>query len=262
MLFLKTDKLPIPVPRSPFVLTMPLATIADLRQKLREMGEEAPHQWTCLQIKGRIAELKEMQNGSPWNQMQSCLAALKRASRKKADIVQFAKDHQVAVGANETIPQIYSKLEKMILDCYPPFSAETAGFGQFANKTYEEIYEESPNYVTWCKTISQEEAVCWRMQRFLKWIEIQESEPKGKSGKGKGPKGYKTMSSPGRRTKRKDPEFSASSDTFSLVSSSESEAFMKMKEELERLRQEKTELQQENAEMSRNLDRVKTRRET
>ena len=239
---------------------MPSATRPDLVKTLQNMGETVPAQWTCLQMRARIKELKDNQKDSQWNEMQRCMQALKTASKKKADLIQFAKDHQVTVGANDTIPVIFTKMERLILDSYPPMGQETVGFGEHSHLTYLELMKQCPGYIHWCLTISQEEKTGWRMQRLVKWVKTQtdfEADAHSKDAKGSKPK-------PKIPTKisQNQSGYSTSSEAFSLVSEEETDQVKKLKEELAVLKQEKAELIEEKDEMERDLGRMKSRRET
>ena len=48
------------------------------------------------------------------------------------------------------------------------------GFGAHADKTYENVLTNFPQYAQWCLTTASEEDVNWRMKRFLLWISQQE----------------------------------------------------------------------------------------
>ena len=141
----------------------------ELRAKIREMGEEPPSAWKKPQLQARLQELKE-EHSTDMN-LKKAMTNLSRHSKKKDLLKKYVTEELgVAITHNETIPQLLSMGEKAIHMAFPPTGQDLMGWGKHSQLSYQEVMNTDPQYVQWCQTISKEENTCWRMSRFLKWV--------------------------------------------------------------------------------------------
>lgn len=70
---------------------MPTECKADLINKLQEYGESVSSSMTVLQLKARLAELKESDKESDRQVLKSKIQALNKAAKKKAHIMEMAE---------------------------------------------------------------------------------------------------------------------------------------------------------------------------
>ena len=141
----------------------------EIRGKIRELGEEPPMSWKKPQLQARLQELKE-EHGSDMT-LKKDMSNLSRHSKKKDLLKKYLTEELgVTITHNETIPQLLSMGEKAIHLAIPPTGQDLMGWGKHSQCTYMEVANKDPQYVNWRRAISKEESTCWRMTRFLKWI--------------------------------------------------------------------------------------------
>ena len=135
-------------------------TRADWVQKLSAEGINVPSSWTILQIKAHWAEVKAMQSPVGSEELEMRIKALKKASRKKADLVEFLQKESIPTSQSATIAQMFNAAEKTITEEYEPQGSELLGFGKFGNKTMQEVWEDHPSYIQWvssdCRGVGHE----------------------------------------------------------------------------------------------------------
>lgn len=238
------------------VLPMPSTTVGELRERLLALGETAPRSWTGLQIKARIAALKEERQALQLDAMEEEMKVLKKAARKKSDLQMLLDKESVTFNQSDTISIMFNRMEKVIREKYEPQDTEMVGFGAHAELTYKELMETNYQYLLWCETTVGEGQANWRMQRLVKWFKTQ----KTKVSKQGYPKQPPVISTPRKTAMARASHVSDSEPSdFSVIS--HQDEISRLQAELAKVRQEKAELQEENTEMSRTLDRTKTRKE-
>lgn len=145
-------------------------TKADWVKKLSAEGINVPPSWTVMQIKAHWAEVKAMQSPVGTEELETKIKALKKASRKKSDLVEFLQKESIPVNISATIAQMFNAAEKTITEEYEPQGHELLGFGKFGDKTMQEVWEDHPSYIQWVLQTAQEsDSSHWRLLRLAKW---------------------------------------------------------------------------------------------
>jgi len=179
-------------------------TRADWVQKLSAEGINVPSSWTILQIKAHWAEVKAVQSPAGSEELEMRIKALKKASRKKADLFEFLQKESIPISQNATIAQMFNAAEKTITEEYEPQGSELLGFGKFGNKTMQEVWEDHPSYIQWVlQTAEESDTSHWRLLRLAKWSS-QKKHPKVVTATPK-KKGY--VKDPGSGAKGSDSSF-------------------------------------------------------
>lgn len=228
--------------------TMPLPrTKSGWIELLREAGEEVPTSWTILQMRTHWEEIKAEKEVDMEETMFAKLKALKVASRKQPDLIEFMQTENVAVNKNSTIAQMFAQTEKVITQRFEPTGSEHLGFGKHGHRTFQEVMDDYLSYAQWCQQTVQETDDCsWRMKRFVSWIHMQKH--RGKSVP----------------TPKKNVKGAASSvGSFSVVSNPDAMPGTMGDQdlEIEQLKKQIQQLQEENVELALKDGRSKLRKE-
>ena len=127
-----------------------------LRQRIKEMGEEPPAEWTRTQLETRFQELKD--ETSPGQKIQNqLLVEMNRASKKKIELQKYIQERlELKITGNETVARLQTMGHQKIMEMTPPLGSDKMGYGKHANKTYQEVLVSDPSYVDWCHQTSQE----------------------------------------------------------------------------------------------------------
>lgn len=191
---------------------MPYVKRAALFQKLEEMGETAPPNWTRLQLEGRIWELEQEAIPAAVTQRKLQMAALQKATKNKGTLVKFMTENlNLSVTGNETMKILQAKAYEKLMTDSPATAMDFLEFGKHSDQTYGAMLEKNQNYTQWCiKTMMENEMEGesdWRLIRFAKWAQTQ---MKG---------GYQVPLTPPKKQppKQRSPGDASGSD-FSLVS--------------------------------------------
>lgn len=226
-------------------INMPSETKASLIEKMLSYGEETPRSWTVLQIKARLSELKAERGGPPKPELKVKMIDLNKAAKKKADLLEFASKLGLNVSNNMTIAQIYALAEHKITLEVVPTGTDKMNFGQYRDLTYEEVMIQHPSYVMWAQKMVAEGDVCWRLARWIQWVNLEAQKPKShqpttRSKMSTTPqRGYTTA----RGSHSKDLPGDSSDTSFSLVEQDQQHEIEALKLELARVKQEKLELE-------------------
>eukprot|EP00435_Cladocopium_sp_Y103_P016328 s682_g4.t1 len=150
---------------------MPTETKEFLHAKIAELGETMPKSSSTLQLKARLAELKDQFKNQMGPSLKDRMTELNKASRKKATLIEFAEKQEVPILESDTIPRIYAKVEAKFNQEIPGTSLDKVGFGKFADKTYGQILVENPSYIKWAIQTAEEnqEDAHWRLRRLATW---------------------------------------------------------------------------------------------
>lgn len=161
------------------------STKAQWIQKLKDEDIAVPSEWTLIQIKAHWAEVVEERRQGLDSQLEEKLKGLKRASRKKSELVTFLQEEGIKVPETATINQLFKLGEEKIYQGFPASGREKVGFGKHGDLTFQEVLNDFPSYVTWCQTTArEEERPYWRLHRLAKWAETQKSQSSGQKGYG------------------------------------------------------------------------------
>ena len=148
-------------------VSMPVPTTrAQWVAMMAEKGTAIPDSWSLMQIKAHWAELQ--QQGQPVNngEMEARIKALKKASNRRADLVDFLTKEGVPHSQNATIAQLYAKGEQAITEDYEPQGTELMGFGKYGGLTMEMVMERHPSYMKWVvETYQETDQFHWRLKR-------------------------------------------------------------------------------------------------
>ena len=111
------------------------------------------------------------------NQLGDTLKMMRKAARKKSDLVNFMAAHNVTVTDNMTIAQMVALGEKTIYAKFEPHDQELVAFGKYANLTYQQVASQHPSYLQWIKTTALEsDNPHWRLLRLHRWAEMQQAQ--------------------------------------------------------------------------------------
>ena len=150
---------------------------ADLRDRLAARhDEEAPEQWTKMELLTRVAELEgEMAlepKGRLLTPLQAMVVEINKASRKKAQLQEYMTvKMRATLTGNETIPVLKVKAMTLAYQLAEVSPQDLLGFGKHASLTYEEAVTQDPKYAQWARTISKEEETNPRLRRWVRWME-------------------------------------------------------------------------------------------
>ena len=151
----------------PGLVTMPApSTRAQWVTMLAEKGTVVPESWSIMQMKAHWAELQLKDQPVSNGEMEVRIKALKKASNRRADLVDFLTKEGVPHSQNATIAQLYAKGEQAITEDYEPQGKELMGFGKFGDLTLEEVMDRHPSYMKWVvETYQETDQFHWRLKR-------------------------------------------------------------------------------------------------
>ena len=216
---------------------------------MAEKGVKIPSSWSLLQIKAHWGELQSESLQTTNLEMDTKIAALKRASRKKAEIQDFLTKEGVVFLPSHTIAQLYNLGEKHVYQMFEPTAGEKMNFGEHADLTFQNVLDKFPGYASWAITTMREDTHCgWRLKRFATWaMQAQHGAAHTKP--------HVMQNTSGSKVTKK----AASETSFSLISATASktpeEENMELLEKISQLEKEKADLELLNM-------RTKTRKET
>ena len=169
-------------------------TREQLRQELKNQGEDAPRQWTKVELRLRLEEM----TGEPWStsktnakgeksDYEKMVVRLNTASRRKSDLLKFCETQlKMANLESYTIPRIQQLAMAKIYEVSESDPRDKIGFGKYTDVSYGEIQELDSNYCTWVQeTVRSEgrEGCCHRMVRLANWLNKQSEEEMRPDGK-------------------------------------------------------------------------------
>jgi hypothetical protein len=212
-------------------------TKEDYILELQSLGEDPPEDWTVMEIKTRLHEIKEAQgmclqtNGKKTTPFRVLVIEINKCSKKKALLQEFAKSKMMLpISGHETIPRLQQMCLQKIYETTPATPQDPAGFGMHCSLTYEEIFLNEPDYAKWVvQTAMEGQADHYRLRRLANWLEDRHKEPAKK---------ITVVKAKASKTKK-----TGAASIGSSASSSSNEALMEMihnlQEEVAALREER-----------------------
>lgn len=254
------------------VTGMPAPTTkADWIARLNEAGIHPPKEWNLIQIKAAWAEYTESVKETNEANMHTEIAAMKRASRKKASLQEFLEENQITFNKSDTMAVLFAKGEAAIMKKFPPTRQEKVGFGKHADLTMQEVTRDHPDYVRWCRTtVAEAEMPFWRMERLVQYdnnLSLQPTKTMPKSSKEvaltASKSGYAPAPPPHVSNWDQLEAMKATAKAKALETAAASQPVIDMDsdEEKVRLRQKIAALEAENSDLHRQTARNKGRRE-
>ena len=151
----------------PGLTSMPAPTTrAQWVSLLAEKGTVVPDSWSVMQMKAHLAELQQKDQPISNGEMEVRIKALKKASNRLADLVNFLTKEGIPYSQHATIAQLYAKGEQAITEDYEPQGKELMGFGKFGGLTMEGVMDRHPSYMKWVVDTYQEtDQFHWRLKR-------------------------------------------------------------------------------------------------
>ena len=151
----------------PGLTSMPAPTTrAQWVSLLAEKETVVPDSWSVMQMKAHLAELQQKDQPISNGEMEVRIKALKTASNRLADLVNFLTKEGIPYSQHATIAQLYAKGEQAITEDYEPQGKELMGFGKFGGLTMEEVMDRHPSYMKWVVDTYQEtDQFHWRLKR-------------------------------------------------------------------------------------------------
>ena len=146
---------------------------------LVQHGETAPKEWSKMQLLLRVTELEGTDGLAPKKAEVSPLRVMEveinKAARKKATLVAFIREQlPVNLTGNETIEILKLKALDASYRACAAHPQDWVGFGLHANKKYQELYVQEPEYCQWVQTTAVEGPSCPKLQRLAAWLEQQD----------------------------------------------------------------------------------------
>ncbi|CAE7681801.1 RE2 [Symbiodinium sp. CCMP2456] len=151
---------------------------AELVLHLRSMGEEPPASWTRMELRQRLSDMADhgevmittAKKGK--TALQTAVAELNRASRKKSELIEYAvKNHSVKVGSNDTIAIIQKNCMTLLIQTIEGEDDDLMGFGKHSERTYLQVLESDGQYCDWARTTAREGDCSIYLKRFVNWME-------------------------------------------------------------------------------------------
>ena len=128
---------------------------------------EVPATWTVMDMKSYWYSMKHEETVKCDN-LHAKLKALKKASHKKAELMQFLSNEGIPVTSNQTIAKMYSIAVHSITEDYEPTGMELVNFGKHAEMRFQELLDVHPSYVAWCKKqLQEDDSPDWRLRRLV-----------------------------------------------------------------------------------------------
>jgi hypothetical protein len=101
-------------------------------------------------------------------------AALKKLNnfKKKQDLVTFCiQEYQLPIGTNDTVAQIQKRALAAAYEKVEPWGQDPAGFGKFAELSYQQIRDEQEGYAKWVlQTYKESPEADFRLKRLGAWL--------------------------------------------------------------------------------------------
>lgn len=227
-------------------------TKGEVQAALRELGEEPPLKWKLAELQVRLMELEEEKGinlmrdrKSRQTELMAWVTQLNQAMKKKEKTQQFCQtDLGMTLTGNETCLDLQRKAMEKIYQISTPDGQDPMGFGEHASRTYLEVKNNYPDYSRWATQTVREGNHGQRLRRFVKWLEMNETE------KGAKPnyliKQENKVKTEGYTKTRVKVEVAKDEDMESVIDQTEMKEMMtKMMETMGDLKEEINELRQE-----------------
>ena len=227
----------------------------DLVLHLKAYGEDPPRAWTKVELRQRLydlaaaGEVQLVKGGKTKTPYLEAVAAVNRASSKKANLVNYIQDTlKLSVNPNDTIAILQKKALTHLQETIPGTGEDTMGFGKYANKTYQQVYQDDPSYVQWCRTTAQEGPCSIYLDRFVNWVsKIPENDRKIKGPMVVGPKSSKDMPKDPKTTQDETKTTEKKGRPLDSASSSSDQAVGHLAEMVKELMKEVKDLKEDRA---------------
>ena len=157
--------------------------VSQLREVLEELGETPPNSWHKVELKARVAELRERQGiplrgGPPKDSLLSSMAELRKASRRKDELIKFCEKIGMTMTGNESVQTLQTRGLAWLYKITPATGDDPVSFGKFGDLTYQELRQERGEYCAWvCKTAEESDSADAKLMRLAKWLKEEPSEP-------------------------------------------------------------------------------------
>ena len=156
---------------------------AQLREAILARGEEAPREWSNVELRDRLTELMELGGEAVGNarktDLRQWISDLNKASRKKEQLKNFCEERlKLTLQGNETIPMLQKRATKVIYEVSIANALDPVGFGKFSTMTYGQVRREQPQYSRWVQeTLLEGGNSCdYRLIRLGTWLMNQPDE--------------------------------------------------------------------------------------
>ena len=216
-------------------------TKIELIEAIESLGETPPSSWTMVELKTRLAELKEEHGlGNKTlrvkTELQEWTIKLNKAATKKAYLQAFCQDSLgLKITGCETIDQLKrAGLEKIYMIA-KPHPSDGVGFGAHASLTYDEIRLAQSEYCKWVVTTAAEGGCNYRLSRLARWLEMEATAGPKKPVPKVGPRKSKA---PSNRSHSPSAASTMSSQAIAMMTTM-MHTIESLKEEVEHLKEEK-----------------------
>ncbi|CAE7708262.1 unnamed protein product [Symbiodinium sp. CCMP2456] len=171
-------------------------TREDMKEELEFYNEFPPASWTRLEMKTRLLELRGSEGTTcATSPLQEAMKQLRKAARKKPDLITFCREHQVSLNGNETIAMMEVRAAKKLqMEC-PAHPYDHVGFGKHSSLMYIDILRSYDEYSRWVQQMYIEDPKDTdpRLRRLARWLlkteetqkEIDEGPKKGQGSTAK-----------------------------------------------------------------------------
>lgn len=155
----------------------------ELTAALQALGEVPPETWTLTELRVRLADLEVEQGihrnkGQVLTDYQGWVQKLNRASKKKDTLQVFcSQDLKMMVSPNATMMELQHAAMDKIYQVSVATGMDAMGFGQYASKTYMEVYTHHPSYTDWTIRTMEEGEHGNLLGRYARWAQQEKKNP-------------------------------------------------------------------------------------
>ena len=157
--------------------------VSQLREILEDQGESPPATWHKVELRARVAELREQQGiplrgGPPVDSLTHKLASLRKASRRREELAKFCEAMGMVLSGHESIQTMQTKGVAWLYAQTPATGDDPVSFGRHGDLTYQELRQEKNDYCAWvCKTAVESSSADPKLLRLAKWLKEEPTEP-------------------------------------------------------------------------------------
>ena len=152
---------------------------ADLIQEIRSHGEVPHPQWTTVELRSRLREIRTMNLLNEENPLKGM------RTMRRDQLVTLCENLNVGYATHDTRGTLMRRLRESQTMRQPAEPSDLMEFGKYKEMTYGTVLEQHDEYAVWCiETAEESSSADARLVRFANWAH-KELYEKAKKGKGK-----------------------------------------------------------------------------
>ena len=149
----------------PIVKSISSMNKEEATKALRDLGEVVHPNWTSVEIKSKLAEIKQKEEAEATGPPP--LKGLH--AMKKGALEQMAAARGIVYTDNDTKGSLMRKLRDHEFLNQAAKGEDLMGFGKHAAKTYQEVMTQDPQYVRWAREAAQDGGCSAHLRRFAQY---------------------------------------------------------------------------------------------